>query len=104
MPATPVYLLEVERGSTTLLDGVEVTDRVRLDRLHVITLGGRHDLIFQERSEAETPLAAPNGFDLGSGTIATSGRLATPVFEEGSRGGVAGTFPGQTQEDRLAQI
>ena len=86
------YLLEVERGSTTLLDGVEVTDRVRLDRLHVITLGGRHDLIFQERSEAETPLAAPNGFDLGSGTIATSGRLATPVFEEGSRGGVAGTF------------
>ena len=46
------YLLE-DLGSSngTMLDGMEVTEPMRLDRLHVITLAGQFDFIFQPVSE-----------------------------------------------------
>ncbi len=46
------YLLE-DLGSSngTMLDGMEVTEPMRLDRLHVITLAGQFDFIFQHVSE-----------------------------------------------------
>lgn len=51
------YVLE-DLGSSngTMLDGIPVTGPTRLEHLHVITLAGRHDFIFQTTTDAGATL------------------------------------------------
>lgn len=68
-PEKGCYVLE-DLGSTngTALDGVRVRGRERLGHLHVITLAGEHDLIFQDldlcaRRHGAPPLSDDTAID-----------------------------------------
>ncbi len=65
------YFLEpLEGGGTTWLDGARLGRKVRLSKLHVITLGGVHDFVFQQveappkRKVADTHSSIERGIEL----------------------------------------
>ena len=69
------FLERLDHRADTRLDGLVVEQRVRLEDLHIITLGGKHEFIF---SRLEKPA------DPGTETLAGRlGRIEVPSFLSG---------------------
>lgn len=91
-PAGRYFLEDLGSLNGTELDGEPLTGRERLDRLHVITLGGKLDLIFQGpalcgpnfRTDAEVD-AETSGGAADSRTLVEELPVELPAALEGER-------------------
>ncbi len=63
------FLVDLGSSNGTMLDGVAVTEPIRLERLHVITFAGQCDFIFQDFSGLDVPLERPGLADAASGDL-----------------------------------
>jgi len=98
------YFLE-DLGSLngTELDGEPLTGRERLDRLHVITLGGKLDLIFQGPElcapSSETGAGTDTGETADSRTLIEELPVELPAALEGEPGTGSGAGSERTELD-----